>query len=72
VTPAVAMDATKDGGAMLRVEFPKGDYVSGAPSAAGSTPASSASPAASDTAPPATSSARTPAPPTPAPNGSGS
>jgi hypothetical protein len=31
VTPDVTMDATKDGGAMLRVEFPKGDYVRGAP-----------------------------------------
>jgi hypothetical protein len=27
VTPTVTMDATKDGGAMLRLEFPKGDYV---------------------------------------------
>ncbi len=31
VQPTVAMDPTKDGGAMLRVEFPKGDYLSGAP-----------------------------------------
>lgn len=28
VTPTVAMDAAKDGGAMFRVEFPKGDYLS--------------------------------------------
>lgn len=27
VSPTVTMDATKEGGAMLRVEFPKGDYV---------------------------------------------
>jgi hypothetical protein len=26
-TPTVAMDAAKDGGAMLRIEFPKGDYL---------------------------------------------
>jgi hypothetical protein len=26
-TPTVAMDATKDGGAMLRIEFPRGDYL---------------------------------------------
>ncbi len=32
VQPTVSMDATKDGGAMLRVEFPKGDYLAGAPS----------------------------------------
>jgi hypothetical protein len=25
--PTVALDATKDGGAMLRIEFPKGDYL---------------------------------------------
>jgi hypothetical protein len=29
VTPAVTMDATKDGGAMLRIDFPKGDYLPG-------------------------------------------
>ncbi len=33
VEPAVTMDATKDGGAMLRVEFPKGDYVRSPPPA---------------------------------------
>ncbi|HEY6461796.1 MAG TPA: hypothetical protein VIY73_16640, partial [Polyangiaceae bacterium] len=27
VTPQVTMDATKDGGAMLRIDFPKGDYL---------------------------------------------
>ena len=27
VTPSVTMEATKDGGAMLRIEFPKGDYL---------------------------------------------
>ena len=26
-TPTVTMDAAKDGGAMLRIEFPKGDYL---------------------------------------------
>jgi len=31
VDPAVTMDATKDGGAMLLVEFPKGDYVRNPP-----------------------------------------
>jgi hypothetical protein len=57
VQPTVAMDATKDGGAMLRVEFPKGDYLAGAPSPAASAPASSAAPAA-----PAASPAAAPAP----------
>jgi hypothetical protein len=33
VSPIVTMDATKEGGAMLRVEFPKGDYVRMAPPA---------------------------------------
>jgi hypothetical protein len=31
VTPTITMDATKEGGAMLRLEFPKGDYVPVAP-----------------------------------------
>jgi hypothetical protein len=31
VAPTVAMDATKEGGAMLRVEFPKGDYAKAPP-----------------------------------------
>ena len=39
VQPQVAMDATKDGGAMLRVEFPKGDYLPGAPATPAVTPA---------------------------------
>jgi hypothetical protein len=33
VAPTVTMDPTKEGGAMLRVEFPKGDYVRMAPAA---------------------------------------
>jgi hypothetical protein len=40
VEPAVTMDATKDGGAMLRVEFPKGDYVRNPPPAPAPAPAS--------------------------------
>lgn len=40
VEPAVTMDATKDGGAMLRVEFPKGDYVRNPPPASAPAPAS--------------------------------
>jgi len=57
VQPSVAMDATKDGGAMLRVEFPKGDYLSGAPAPSPRVPASAAPPtaAAPATAAPATS-----------------
>ena len=48
VTPTVTMDATKDGGAMLRIEFPKGDYLPGEgspapPAAAPPTPAPAAS-----------------------------
>ena len=27
VTPTVTLDATKDGGSMLRIDFPKGDYL---------------------------------------------
>jgi hypothetical protein len=27
VTPTVALDATKEGGSMLRIDFPKGDYL---------------------------------------------
>lgn len=45
--PTVAMDATKDGGAMLRVEFPKGGYLSDSPppsAATPTTPVSSAAP----------------------------
>ena len=45
VTPAVTMDATKEGGAMLRIDFPKGDYLpTQAPSAP---PPPAAAPAAS-------------------------
>jgi len=37
VQPAVAMDAGKDGGVVMRIEFPKGDYVRpGAPADRGS------------------------------------
>ncbi len=55
IQPSVTMDATKDGGAMLRVEFPKGDYIAGA-SAAPAAPAASATPAPADSTPaPATS-----------------
>jgi hypothetical protein len=46
VQPTAAMDAAKDGGAMLRVEFPKGDYLPR------SAPADSAPPAASSPASP--------------------
>src|SRR5579859_1177582 len=31
VAPQVTMDATKEGGAMLRIELPKGDYLGAAP-----------------------------------------
>lgn len=41
--PAVAMDAGKDGGAMMRIEFPKGDYLS-AGSRADRAPTSSGDP----------------------------
>lgn len=65
VQPSVAMDATKDGGAMLRVEFPKGDYLSGggpaAPAPAPSSPAPSATPAPADSTPPPATSAPAPA-----------
>jgi hypothetical protein len=50
VQPTVALDATKDGGAMFRVEFPKGDYLSGAPSP--TPPATAPSGAASTTGSP--------------------
>jgi hypothetical protein len=52
VTPSVSMEATKDGGAMLRIEFPKGDYLpaqaAAAPTAAA--PASTPAPASTDAA----------------------
>ncbi len=59
VQPSVTMDGTKDGGGMLRVEFPKGDYISGGPAAP-----PPAAPSASTTAAPA---APVPAAATPAP-----
>jgi hypothetical protein len=59
-TPTVAMDAAKDGGAMLRIEFPKGDYL---PMESSPPPP----PAASSPAPPAVPPAAPPVtPPTPA------
>jgi hypothetical protein len=69
VQPTVSMDATKDGGAMLRIEFPKGDYLEGAPSPA--PPAAPAAPTAPT--PPASPTAAAPAPATsatPAPSSS--
>jgi len=57
VQPSVAMDGTKDGGAMLRVEFPRGDYLGGGTQIV---PIQSAPPAASASPPPAS-------PPAPAP-----
>jgi hypothetical protein len=59
VTPTVAMDAAKEGGSMLRIEFPKGDYL----------PMSEmppAPPVAATPAPPAPASPAPPAPPPPA------
>jgi hypothetical protein len=32
VVPAVTMDTAKEGTAMLRIEFPKGDYLPSVPS----------------------------------------
>jgi hypothetical protein len=46
VSPQVTMDATKEGGAMLRIELPKGDYLGGAP-----WPPSASGPAAKPTTP---------------------
>ena len=66
VQPAVAMDATKDGGAMLRIEFPKGDYLGGAASAEPApapdgqvrlVPPAASTPSPSPNAPPASSAA---------------
>ncbi|HEY1693679.1 MAG TPA: hypothetical protein VGG39_16035 [Polyangiaceae bacterium] len=51
VTPQVTMDATKEGGAMLRIDFPKGDYLpmqGNAPTA----PAPPSSPPPAPAAPP--------------------
>jgi hypothetical protein len=61
VQPTVAMDATKDGGAMLRVEFPKGDYLSGAPALVPMA-AAPTGPAPSGTTPAPASSSPSPAP----------
>ena len=51
VTPQVTMDAAKDGGAMLRIEFPRGDYLPGEPSATPAPP-TPAPPADAKPAPP--------------------
>jgi hypothetical protein len=45
VTPSVTMEATKDGGAMLRIEFAKGDYLPAAAASAVSPPAPLSTPA---------------------------
>jgi hypothetical protein len=55
VTPTVTMDATKDGGAMLRIDMPKGDYL---PGAAPPTPPTPPTPPV----PPAAAPSPTPAP----------
>jgi hypothetical protein len=57
-TPTVAMDAAKDGGAMLRIEFPRGDYlpITAAPPA----PPVATSPNAQPTPPVAPSAAPAP------------
>jgi hypothetical protein len=59
VTPQVTMDATKEGGAMLRIDFAKGDYLPGA-----AAPPPPAGPAATPAPPPTTAPApaATPAP----------
>ncbi|HEY3822686.1 MAG TPA: hypothetical protein VGL81_36225 [Polyangiaceae bacterium] len=54
-TPTVTMDAAKDGGSMLRIEFPKGDYLP-----AGMAPPP---PAIEPAPPPTTGSGPAPAPP---------
>jgi hypothetical protein len=57
VQPTVTMDATKDGGAMLRIEFPKGDYLGGTtvapPADSGAAPASPPASAPTTSAAPA-------------------
>jgi hypothetical protein len=58
-TPTVSMDAAKEGGAMLRIEFPKGDYLPGGSSPPSPPPASTAP------APPAIMSAAPAAAPPP-------
>jgi hypothetical protein len=51
VQPTVALDASKDGGSMIRIEFPKGDYLpasaaAGSSAQPGTAPASSSAPVA--------------------------
>ena len=58
VQPTVSMDAAKDGGAVMHIELPKGEYLPGAASAPALAIASPADPPAK---------AAPPAPPTPSP-----
>jgi hypothetical protein len=53
VSPKVTMEGTKEGGAMLRIEFPKGDYLPDQASAAPSPPAPGSTQAPATTAAPA-------------------
>jgi hypothetical protein len=53
VSPSVTMDAAKDGGAMLRIEFPKGDYLPGQVGTPRDVPASATTPEHATTAAPA-------------------
>ena len=53
VQPTVTMDAAKEGGAVLRIEFPKGDYVPSTP-ALPSSDSIPAPPASAGAAPPPT------------------
>jgi hypothetical protein len=53
VQPTVTMDAAKDGGAVLRIEFPKGDYVPSGASAGESSGGPEAPAPPGDAAPPA-------------------
>jgi hypothetical protein len=45
VTPAVSTEATKEGGTMLRIDFPKGDYLPGGATTASPPPPPPPSPA---------------------------
>ena len=56
-TPTVTMDAAKDGGAMLRIEFPKGDYLPGQPAPPAPAPPASSTQAPAPPASPAASAA---------------
>jgi hypothetical protein len=61
VTPVVTMDASKDGGAMMRIEFPKGSYLPAAPGPQPSEPSSnppSATPSPGSGPPPQASPTR--------------